>query len=127
MTTKKTKKIANEVMIVDQAGNVLTIVEITVTIIETVRKNRAIDLVIIGEVGLEIVIPGGEVETDRTNREITEVATKNEGDLDLEIIMPKDRDMRMITKTSFVITAKERRKRNTRGNQEAEVGRGGID
>ena len=127
MTTKKTKKIANEVMIVDQAGNVLTIVEITVTIIETVRKNRAIDLVIIGEVDLEIVIPGGEVETDRTNREITEVATKNEGDLDLEIIMPKDRDMRMITKTSFVITAKERRKRNTRGNQEAEVGRGGID
>ena len=127
MTTKKTKKIANEVMIVDQAGNVLTIVEITVTIIETVRKNRAIDLVIIGEVGLEIVIPGVEVETDRTNREITEVATKNEGDLDLEIIMPKDRDMRMITKTSFVITAKERRKRNTRGNQEAEVGRGGID
>ena len=114
-------------MIVDQAGNVLTIVEITVTIIETVRKNRAIDLVIIGEVGLEIVIPDGEVETDRTNREITEVATKNEGDLDLEIIMPKDRDMRMITKTSFVITAKERRKRNTRGNQEAEVGRGGID
>ena len=127
MTTKKTKKIANEVMIVGQAGNVLTIVEITVTIIETVRRNRAIDLVIIGEVGLEIVIPGGEVETDRTNQEITEVATKNEGDLVLEIIMPKDRDMKMIIKTSFVITAKERRKRNTRGNQEAEVGRGGID
>ena len=98
MTTKKTKKIANEVMIVDQAGNVLTIVEITVTIIETVRKNRAIDLVITGEVDLEIVIPGGEVETDRTNREITEVATKNEGDLHLEIIMPKDRDMKTITK-----------------------------
>ena len=104
MTTKKTKKIANEVMIVDQAGNVLTIVEITVTIIETVRRNRAIDLVIIAEVGLEIVIPGGEVETDRTNREITEVATKNEGDLDLEIIMPKDGDMKMITKRPKLCT-----------------------